>query len=474
MSGKRRAAPHEAGPVGPIEPVGPVEPVEPVPGGDPVAGGPAVRGSASDRTTAGDPSSDRSAADSSASGASSPADSSNNGSPPNSPPPADSPSPASSADPADAAHPRSRPHRRHRPPDPPIIGVWERSQQESRRFATRFAGQLLIIGASLGAILTLLLGVQQGVFSATWWNNMATSAFAAAWGLVYVLLSGPAPDLILRATPAASALLITANMAVSHSNAADGMLLLTWPVLFAAYLLPRRTAYWTLLIVIGCLTVVLKAGSGPDRFAAWVEITASVALTQLVILQVRAQADRLKKALAQQARTDPLTGLGNRRAFDEALEREAARQRRTHAPLSLLTVDVDHFKQINDTWGHSAGDETLTALGELLPRLVRAGDVVGRIGGEEFGVVMPDCPHQQAVDRADTLRSQVAAVSRTWAHPVTVSVGVATLPDSAQTMTELVIAADMALYAAKESGRDQTKSAPAGRLSGNDGRLDIP
>jgi diguanylate cyclase (GGDEF)-like protein len=252
------------------------------------------------------------------------------------------------------------------------------------------------------------------------------------------------------------------------------MLLLTWPVLFAAYLLPRRTAYWTLLVVIGCLTVVLKAGTGPGRFAAWVEISASVVLTLVVILQVRGQADRLKKVLAQQARTDPLTGLGNRRAFDEALQREVARQRRTRAPLSLLTVDVDHFKQINDTWGHAAGDETLAALGELLPRLVRAGDLVGRIGGEEFGVVMPDCPHPQAVDRADSLRSKVSAISRTWAHPVTVSVGVATLPDSAGTMADLVIAADMALYAAKESGRDRTRAAPVGRLSGPDGRFDIP
>ena len=379
--------------------------------------------------------------------------------------PSDSPAPT---------HSRSRPRRRHRPPDSPIIGVWERSEQENRRFATRFAGQLLVIGASLGSTLTLLLGVDQGVFSASWWSNMGACAFAAVWGLIYILLPGPAPDPVLRATPAASALLITATMALNHSNAADGMLLLTWPVLFAAYLLPRRTAYWTLFVVIGCLTVVLKEGTGPNRFAAWVEITASVALTLVVILQVRAQADRLKKVLARQARTDPLTGLSNRRAFDEALQREVARQRRTRAPLSLLTVDVDHFKQINDTWGHTAGDETLAALGDLLPRLVRAGDLVGRIGGEEFGVVMPDCAHPQAVERAETLRSQVSAVSRAWAHPVTVSVGVATIPDSAQTMPDLVIAADMALYAAKESGRDRTKAAPTGRLTGPDGRLDIP
>ncbi|MFD0632388.1 diguanylate cyclase [Catenulispora yoronensis] len=263
--------------------------------------------------------------------------------------------------------PRSWPRRRPRPPDPSVTVLWERSEQENRRFATRFAGQLLLIGAGLGVVLTLFLGVQQGAFSLSWWGFMGACALAGTWGLVYILLPGPAPDPVLQATPAASALLITATMALNHSNAADGMLLLTWPVLFAAYLLPRRTAYWTLAIVIGCLTVVLGQGTGPGRFAAWVEVTASVALTLVVILQVRAQADRLKEVLAEQARTDPLTGLGNRRAFDEAFEREIARQRRTRTPLSLLAVDVDHFKRVNDTWGHAAGDEALSALGDLLP-----------------------------------------------------------------------------------------------------------
>jgi len=358
---------------------------------------------------------------------------------------------------------RARFRRRPRRTDPSITVLWRRSEQANRRFATLFAGRLLVVGASLGAVLTVVLGIQEGFDTLTWYSNLGASTLGITWGLVYLLLPGPAPDPVLRATPAAAALLITVNMAMTHSNAADGMLLLTWPVLFAAYLLPPRTAYWTLATVVACLTVVLEAGTGPDRFAVWLETSASVALTLVVILQVRAQADRLKHVLAQQARTDPLTGLANRRAFDEALEREVARQRRTRAPLSLLAVDVDHFKLINDTWGHAAGDETLAALGELLPRLVRASDTVGRIGGEEFGVLLPDCPGTQAMDRADTLRAEVFAMSRAWAHPVTVSVGVATLPESADTMSDLMIAADLALYAAKESGRDRISAAPVRR-----------
>jgi len=369
--------------------------------------------------------------------------------------------------PVDPAGPAIRHRRFRRPPPPPhplhtsVTDIWQRSEAESRRFATRFAGQMLIIGATLGTFLTLVLSVRSGLFSAGWFVNVGAGVVAALWGLVYVLLPNPAPDRVLRATPAAAALLITFTLAFNHSNAADGMLLLSWPLLFAAYLLPRRTAYWTLVVVAACLTVIFAAGSGPDRFAAWIETTTSTALTLIVILRVRAQADRLKKALAEQASTDPLTGLGNRRAFDEALEREISRQRRTRAPLSLLAVDVDHFKKINDTWGHAAGDDTLIALGDLLPRLVRASDTVSRVGGEEFGVLLPDCPAPQARARADALRAQVWAVSRDWTHPVTVSVGVATVPDSADALDDLVVAADMALYAAKEGGRDRVRVAPS-------------
>ena len=379
--------------------------------------------------------------------------------------------------PEDPASPAAHPHPRHRrfrrsqphPRHPSVTAIWERSEQEHRRFATRFAGQLLLVGAGLGTFLTLVLGPPQGgVFSASWFEFLGACAVAAVWGLVYVLLPSPAPDLVLRATPALSALLITLTLSLNHSNAADGMLLLNWPLLFAAYLLPRRTAYWTLAIVAVCLTVILAAGSGPNRFATWVEITTSMVLTLVVILRVRDQADRLKQALAEQASTDPLTGLSNRRAFDDALEREVSRQRRTRAPLSLLAVDVDHFKQINDTWGHAAGDDTLAALGDLLPRLVRASDTVSRVGGEEFGVLLPDCPAPQARARADALRAEIWAASRDWTHPVTVSVGVATLPDSADALNDLLIAADMALYAAKESGRDRVRVAPTRR------RDDVP
>ena len=345
---------------------------------------------------------------------------------------------------------------------PSLTTLWERSEAENRNFATRFAGQLLLFGAALGLFLILVLGVREGLFSAGWFAFVGACAIAAIWGLIYILLPHPVPDAILVATPAGAAILITASLAVNHS-AADGMLLLTWPVLFAAYLLPRRTAYWTLAVAIICLTIVLTQGTGPGRFSAWLETSASMVLTVVVILQVRGQADRLKQALAEQASTDPLTGLGNRRVFDEALARETARQRRTGTPLSLLVVDVDYFKMVNDTWGHAAGDDALAALGELLPRLVRASDTVCRIGGEEFGVLMPDCPPNQAVDRADALRAAVRAASNEWPHALTVSVGVSTMPDSAEAMRDLVIAADTALYAAKESGRDRVSAAPPRR-----------
>ena len=340
--------------------------------------------------------------------------------------------------------------------------LWQRTEAEHAAFATRFAGQLLLFGGVLSAVLTATLSVTAGTFSRDWFILMGACVIGIIWGIGFILARRPMPAPVLNATPAGAAVLITSAEAAIHSSSADAMILLSWPVLFAAYLLSRATAYFTLAVVAVCLTVVLTLGTGPstDRFSTWLEIITSVTLTLIVIMRVREQNERLKETLAQQARTDPLTGLNNRRAFSEALEREYLRLRRTGKPLSLLAVDVDHFKQINDNYGHAAGDEALRQLGELLPRIVRAYDSVGRIGGEEFGVLMPDCNSIQAMGRANALRAAVYSESQMWGHQVTVSVGIATVPDSAGSVEELQIAADSALYRAKDAGRDRVFAAP--------------
>jgi diguanylate cyclase (GGDEF)-like protein len=164
--------------------------------------------------------------------------------------------------------------------------------------------------------------------------------------------------------------------------------------------------------------------------------------------------------------TDPLTGCLNRRGFDQALAREVARSARAGSELALLALDLDHFKAINDTYGHLTGDEVLRAAGTLLNHTKRAGDVVARTGGEEFAVLLPDTDAAGAFQFAnrlcDVLRRHSFPPATAGGPPIriTTSIGVvsgAPLLDSdaAALFSER---ADIALYAAKRSGRDRVRA----------------
>ncbi|HEV3001773.1 MAG TPA: sensor domain-containing diguanylate cyclase [Solirubrobacteraceae bacterium] len=159
--------------------------------------------------------------------------------------------------------------------------------------------------------------------------------------------------------------------------------------------------------------------------------------------------DRLKRS----ATTDGLTGVANRRAFDETLAREFARASRADGPLSLVLLDIDRFKLLNDTHGHLAGDDVLRAVARCLRDEVRLGDSVARYGGEEFAIVLPGMDASGAEAAAERLRLRVAALRPGVA--VTVSAGVASYPVHATEPVALVRAADGALYASKRDGRDR-------------------
>ncbi len=162
--------------------------------------------------------------------------------------------------------------------------------------------------------------------------------------------------------------------------------------------------------------------------------------------------------------TDPLTGLPNHRALQTLLEQECDRARRYGHPLSLLFFDGDRFKQVNDRYGHAIGDVVLRELGERVRGVLRAGDSVGRFGGEEFLVFLPETDAQEAKNVAERLRSAVAAQPLA-AHDVeggiavTVSIGVASYPDDGASANELCDQADQAMYWAKRLGRNQVRSA---------------
>lgn len=174
---------------------------------------------------------------------------------------------------------------------------------------------------------------------------------------------------------------------------------------------------------------------------------------------------RRNENLAQESRLDALTGLTNRRGFDEALLRLAGRCLRTSEPLALLLIDVDHFKAINDQLGHPAGDEVLRRLGATLAGTrVRVEDVIARYGGEEFALLLPGSNAEAAGQLAAGIRQTIASSGavRPDGRAVTVSIGVAVLEGGEGDAPSLIAAADNALYRAKRQGRDCVVEASTG------------
>jgi diguanylate cyclase (GGDEF)-like protein len=175
--------------------------------------------------------------------------------------------------------------------------------------------------------------------------------------------------------------------------------------------------------------------------------------------------EELRAELQEQAIRDSLTGLFNRRYLDEMLARELARADREGYPVSVALLDADHFKDLNDTYGHATGDRMLAAIGELLGFGVRGGDVACRYGGEEFLVILPNAGQADAVGRAEEWRTGCAALrvdaddSTGRTVGVTVSIGVATAPQDGTEPAAVLAAADRALYAAKGAGRDRVVTA---------------
>ena len=164
----------------------------------------------------------------------------------------------------------------------------------------------------------------------------------------------------------------------------------------------------------------------------------------------------------QLARTDELTGLPNRRAFGERLSGEVARARRAGSPLALAILDLDGFKGVNDHHGHATGDRVLCAVSDALRATVREGELLARVGGEEFGWILPAADLEAGVAAAERARASVASVRVPGVDPSTISVGISVLADG-DDASDLQRAADTALYRAKEDGRNRVATADRGR-----------
>jgi diguanylate cyclase (GGDEF)-like protein len=174
---------------------------------------------------------------------------------------------------------------------------------------------------------------------------------------------------------------------------------------------------------------------------------------------------QLRESLRNMSIRDPLTNLFNRRYMEETLHRELSSAARLLEELSVIQVDVDHFKMFNDNYGHEVGDAVLRAVGEVLLSLFRDSDVPCRAGGEEFTIVLPRCSWLDAERRAKDLQGRIAALDFSFRGrgsrptPPTLSIGIATSPEHGTSGTDLLRAADLALYAAKAGGRNRIERA---------------
>lgn len=249
--------------------------------------------------------------------------------------------------------------------------------------------------------------------------------------------------------------LITATVALDGGVGSPMAFAFVFPVAFACLSYPRgpllAVTALDIAAFVGLGIVASDAGAGTVLYGS----AALAALGLLCALQTRI-ANRERGALSLISRADPLTSCLNRRGFEGRLAADLTAAERTGSPLALVIVDLDHFKSLNDTHGHAYGDEVLRGVGERLRAVVREGDAVARLGGEEFALLLPAADADLAVAVAERARAAVAVVPARD-RALSCSAGVALFPTDAPDGGALMDAADAALYAAKRTGRDRTR-----------------
>ncbi|MFN8124636.1 MAG: GGDEF domain-containing protein [Thermoleophilia bacterium] len=322
-----------------------------------------------------------------------------------------------------------------------------------RHAATRAMAVMLLGGAAfMGVLSAAVPSFAHGQIAMT----VLIVAILGGSGLAVWRWPGVVPSWAFGLAPyPAAATVLAANLATSDASA-GAQLFLLWPVLYAAMFLSVAQTSLVLAAVTvadGLVTATILPGSVAVTDTAG--LATALAIACAVIFVLRRRVADLMAALERQALEDQLTGLLNRRALDVALTSALATHRRRNAPVSLLTIDVDGFKHVNDVSGHAAGDTALRHVADVLRASVRAGDVLGRMGGDEFVVILADCTRDGGRRVAEQIRAGVEAAR----VGVTVSIGVATAPEDGADADALSRASDAALYGAKLGGRNRVVTA---------------
>lgn len=249
-------------------------------------------------------------------------------------------------------------------------------------------------------------------------------------------------------------LLVPITAAITISLATQGVIGSFWcfpVVLFFFFVLPQRLA-------IVCSGALLVFGTAMVHHYLTMRITVrfavSLLLTIVMVNIIQNIIRGLQRRLLEQAITDPLTGAFNRRHMTARLKEALESGRPRAAPSALLLIDVDHFKQINDEHGHDAGDAVLKGLVSVVRSRARKTDLLFRMGGEEFVLLLPDTTETEAMTLADDIREAIAASPLLEGHKVTVSIGVGPA-DARDSVESWIKGTDAAMYEAKESGRNR-------------------
>jgi len=218
--------------------------------------------------------------------------------------------------------------------------------------------------------------------------------------------------------------------------------------------------------ILRCVSGVLVLEHGADFLSTdWIQITYLLFASSMPLVLSTGffmiAARKIQRMLVELARLDSLTGILNRRAFLEICDGEHSRHRRHKRNMSVILIDIDHFKRVNDTYGHAAGDRVLVAVCGTVQSMLRKSDAFGRIGGEEFAVLLPETCVGDAYSLAERIRIGVGLTRVRDDVQVTLSLGVTMFDVQHEAMHEVMSRADSALYQAKSGGRNRTVVADA-------------
>jgi diguanylate cyclase (GGDEF)-like protein len=342
---------------------------------------------------------------------------------------------------------------------PPGIALDERGEPHLDWVAAARYGGTMFMAAGLLGLLSLALPNAADLVPLV---AVSMSLAALALGAAAILLRHRLAPVGVYAISALAVACISVFAIYGHRHmTADSILpaigFYLWLVLFAGYFFPRRAVAPAIGVTGGAATAVVVVGGFDISVGTWFVMLSAFCLAGLVVSFLRQRLTRLLSILARAARIDPLTGVLNRGGFEERFAQEIGRARRNDEPLTLLVADIDRFKQINDRFGHAVGDEVLEGVAQVLSESTRTPDVVARLGGEEFAVLLSQATCEEGVDIAERIRQDMTRMAPPHCGPiaVTVSIGVASFPGDGTCGDSLFRRADAAVYAAKDLGRDR-------------------